>query len=139
MSSVDLNAAKQRSAGYANYVFLILFFVNFLNYLDRYVLTGAANVIAKELHFGIAGIGYLSSAFIVFFAISVIPFGAWADRAKRKNVIAICVAVWSLATALTAFAGNFFVLLLSRMVLGIGEAGYSPASGALMLMPVCMM
>ncbi|MBO0792364.1 MAG: MFS transporter, partial [Ktedonobacteraceae bacterium] len=66
------------------------------------------------------------------FTLSVVPLGAWADRAKRKNVIAVCVAVWSLATAFTALTGNFVQLLISRMVLGIGEAGYGPASGAIM-------
>ena len=130
--TAGLDAAKRKAGNYATYVFLVLFFVNFLNYLDRYVLTGAANIIAKELHFGIDGIGYLASAFLIFFTIGVVPLGAWADRAKRKDIIAICVAVWSLATAFTALATNFTTLLASRAVLGIGEAGYGPASGALM-------
>jgi MFS family permease len=131
-ANVDLETSKRNVKSYAGYVFFVLFCVNFLNYLDRYVLTGAANVVAKELNFGIAGIGYLASAFLITFTLAVIPLGAWADRSKRKNVIAICVAIWSLATALTAFAGSFVALLLSRMALGIGEAGYGPASGAIM-------
>lgn len=131
-ANVDLEISKRKARSYATYVFVVLFFVNFLNYLDRYVLTGAVNVVARELHFGIDGIGYLASAFIVLFTVSVLPLGAWADRTKRKNVIAICVAIWSLATVFTALAGNFIQLLLSRMLLGIGEAGYGPASGAVM-------
>jgi MFS family permease len=58
--------------------------------------------------------------------------GLWADRAKRKNVVAFCVTIWSIATALTALAFNFLSLFLSRMVLGIGEAGYFPAGTALL-------
>jgi MFS family permease len=116
----------------AAYVFVVLFLINFLNYLDRYVLTGAANVIAKELGFGIDGIGYLASAFIVLFSLSIIPLGTLADRTKRKNVIAISVAIWSVTTALTALVGNFFQLLISRILLGIGEAGYAPASSAML-------
>ncbi len=44
--TAGLDAAKRKAGNYATYVFLVLFFVNFLNYLDRYVLTGAANIIA---------------------------------------------------------------------------------------------
>jgi len=114
------------------YVFWVMFSISFLNYLDRNVLTGAANVIAHELGFGVDGIGYIASAFLIVYTLATVPLGIWADRAKRKDVVAICVAIWSLATAFTALATNFITLFLSRMVLGIGEAGYFPAGTALM-------
>lgn len=114
------------------YVFSVMFGISFLNYLDRNVLTGAAAVVGRELGFGNDGIGYIASAFLVVYTLATVPLGIWADRAKRKNVVAICVAVWSIATALTALASNFTTLFLSRMVLGIGEAGYFPAGTALM-------
>jgi MFS transporter, Spinster family, sphingosine-1-phosphate transporter len=113
-------------------VFWIMFLISFLNYLDRNVLTGAANVVAHELGFGFDGIGYIASAFLVVYTLATVPLGIWADRAKRKNVVAITVAIWSIATAFTALASNFITLFLSRMVLGIGEAGYFPAGTALM-------
>jgi len=68
----------------------------------------------------------------VVYTLGTVPLGIWADRAQRKNVVAFCIAVWSVATALTALATNFTTLFLSRMVLGIGEAGYFPAGTALM-------
>jgi MFS family permease len=128
----DAGTQKRITAGYARYVFWIMFLISFLNYLDRYVLTGGANIIAKELHFGLDGVGYISSAFLVVYTISTIPLGIWADRSKRKNVTAISVTIWSLITAVTALANNFTTLFLTRMVLGIGEAGYFPAGTALM-------
>src|SRR5438128_2059410 len=113
-------------------VFWIMFSISFLNYLDRNVLTGAANVVAKELGFQLDGIGYIASAFLIVYTLGTVPLGIWADRAKRKDVVAICVAIWSIATAATALAANFATLFISRMVLGIGEAGYFPAGTALM-------
>ena len=113
-------------------VFWVMFSISFLNYLDRNVLAGAANVVAHELGIGINGIGYIASAFLVVYTLGTLPLGIWADHAKRKNVVAICVAIWSVATAFTALASNFITLFLSRMVLGIGEAGYFPAGTALM-------
>src|SRR5712692_5250735 len=122
-----------RSAGrYASYVFWIMFSINLLNYLDRYVFTGAANVVATELGLSIDQVGYLATAFIVVYAVGTIPLGIWADRSSRKNIVALCITIWSLATAFTALAGNFITLFISRMVLGIGEAGYFPAGTALM-------
>src|SRR5436305_5648249 len=128
----DMGVTKKATRGYAMYVFWVMFSISFLNYLDRNVLSGAANVVARELGFGFDGIGVIASSFLVVYTLSTIPLGIWADRAKRKNVVAISVAIWSLATAFTALAGNFITLFLSRMVLGIGEAGYFPAGTALM-------
>src|SRR6266849_8237755 len=128
----DLEISKQTTKNYAMFVFWIMFSISFLNYLDRYILNGAANVVARELGFGIDGIGYIASAFLVVYTLATVPLGIWADRAKRKDVVAISVAIWSLATAFTALANSFITLFISRMVLGIGEAGYYPAGTALL-------
>src|SRR5437764_9255240 len=128
----DLGVTKKATRGYAMYVFWVMFSISFLNYLDRNVLSGAANVVARELGFGFDGIGVIASSFLVVYTLSTIPLGIWADRTKRKNVVAISVAIWSLATAFTAFANSFLTLFISSMVLGIGEAGYFPAGTALM-------
>src|SRR2546421_5801521 len=130
------NAGKEvsnRSAGrYAAYVFWIMFSINLLNYLDRYVFAGASNIVGKELGLAIDQIGFLATAFIFVYAIGTLPLGVWADRSSRKNIVALCVAIWSLATAFTALANSFVTLFISRMVLGIGEAGYYPAGTAML-------
>ena len=131
-ADAGIRTSPRITTGYARYVFWIMFLISFLNYLDRNVLTGAANVIAKELGFNLDGIGYIASAFLIIYTVGTIPLGIWADRAKRRDVVAISVAFWSVATAATALATNFATLFLSRMVLGIGEAGYFPAGTALM-------
>src|SRR5437016_8283066 len=128
----DLGVTKKATRGYAMYVFWVMFSISFLNYLDRNVLSGAANVVARGLGFGFDGIGVIASSCLVVYTLSTIPLGIWADRTKRKNVVAICVAIWSLATAFTALANSFVTLFISRMVLGIGEAGYYPAGTAML-------
>jgi MFS family permease len=131
-ANAGLNVPRRSSSRYALYVFWVMFSINLLNYLDRYLFIGASNRVAKELGFGLDGVGYLTSAFLIVYTLGTIPLGIWADRTNRKDVVAVCVAVWSAATALTALANNFVTLFLSRMVLGIGEAGYFPAGTALM-------
>src|SRR5437588_6541827 len=127
-----VEVSRRKTRNYPMYVFWVMFSINFLNYMDRNVLTGAANVIAHELRFGSDSIGFIASAFLIVYTLGILPLGIWADRAKRKDVVAVCVAIWSVATAATALATNFTTLFISRMVLGIGEAGYFPAGTALM-------
>lgn len=54
-----------------------------------------------------------------------------ADRVRRSRVIAACLAVWSLATMATGLATGMPGLFATRMLTGIGEAGYAPAGNAL--------
>ncbi|GCF07559.1 spinster family MFS transporter [Dictyobacter arantiisoli] len=121
-----------KRSSFPRYVFSLFFAISFLNYLDRNIFTGASNAIAKDLHLSLDQIGYIASAFLIIYTLATIPLGLWADRAPRKNIVALCVTIWSIATTFTAFAGGFLFLFCSRMVLGIGEAGYFPAGTALM-------
>lgn len=137
MSDITTRAAADlgvstRASRYPLYVFWVLFAINFLNLMDRSVFQGAANIIGKELGLGLAEIGTLGTAFTIITTLGAIPLGILADRGKRKTIVAVSVAIWSLATAATAFATNFLTMLIARAVLGIGEAGYFPAGIALM-------
>jgi MFS transporter, Spinster family, sphingosine-1-phosphate transporter len=76
--------------------------------------------------------GLLGSSFLFVYAIATLPLGVWADRSIRKNIVALCVGIWSVATVLAGFTRNFLQLLSVRSVLGIGEAGYAPASLSLL-------
>lgn len=60
-----------------------------------------------------------------------VPLGILADKWVRKNIIAIGVSIWSLATLLTGLVQNFVQLLIARGVVGIGEASYAPAATSL--------
>ncbi|MDQ2942044.1 MAG: MFS transporter, partial [Candidatus Dormibacteraeota bacterium] len=118
--------------GYARYVLAVMVGINFLNYMDRYVGSAASPLIQKEFGLSDTAVGLLGSAFLLVYAVAALPFGYWADRGVRKTVVAVGVAIWSLATLFTGFARNFTQLFLSRAVLGIGEAGYYPAGTSLL-------
>jgi MFS family permease len=118
--------------GYARYVLAVMVGINFLNYMDRYVGAAASPLIQKEFHLSDAQVGLLGSAFLLVYALAAVPFGYWADRGIRKTVVAVGVAIWSIATLFTGFARNFPQLFISRAVLGIGEAGYYPAGTSML-------
>src|SRR6195256_2286453 len=118
--------------GYARYVLAVMVGINFLNYMDRYVGSAASPLIQKEFGLSDTAVGLLGSAFLLVYAGAALPFGYWADRGVRKTVVAVGVAIWSLATLFTGFARSFTQLFLSRAALGIGEAGYFPAGTSLL-------
>ncbi len=133
LASPSFSAQSPRpSVTYTRYVFWVMFAVSFLNYLDRYVFVGATNKMALEMGFHLDGIGSVISAFQVVYTLATVPFAIWADRAKRKDVITVCLAIWSLMALLIAFAANFYLLLALLLLLGVGQAGYFPAASALM-------
>lgn len=68
----------------------------------------------------------------IMLAVLVIPSAYFIDRWSRKKMIAIMGGVWSLATGACAFAGGYGHMLLARLFIGAGEAGYNPAAQALL-------
>jgi MFS family permease len=119
----------KRQAGFA---FTVLFIVNVLNYADRYVLSAVLPSIKQEFNMSDFQGGLLISSFLIVYAVATLPLGVWADRGVRKNIVALCVSIWSLATALAGFAQSLFQLFSTRAILGVGEAGYAPASLSLL-------
>jgi len=109
-----------------------MFGINLFNYLDRYVAASVAPMVQRELHLNDSQIGLFGTAFLLVYAVAAVPFGYWADKGIRKNVIAVGVGIWSIATFFTGFARTYAQLFLSRAVVGIGEAGYYPAGTSLM-------
>jgi len=87
-------------------------------------LKAAWGVSDKEL-------GALVSVVSVTVALGSVPIALFADRASRVKSIVLMAVVWSLATILCMFTGNFSQLLAARSIVGLGEAGYGSVGGAL--------
>lgn len=108
--------------------FTVLLVINILNYTDRSVLSAVQTHIQAEFSLSDLELGSLNSSFLLIYGLTTLPLGIWADKGIRKNIIAICVGVWSLATALAGITRNFLQIFIMRGLLGVGEAGYAPAS-----------
>lgn len=117
---------------YAIYVLGLMFGINFLNYMDRWVASAVAPLIQAEFGLSDFNIGLLGSAFTLVYAVGALPFGLWADRGVRKTVIGAGVSIWSAATLLTGFTTSFAQLFATRALLGVGEASYYPAGTSLL-------
>jgi MFS family permease len=104
----------------------LLFVATFINYLDRATISVALPLISIDLHLGPETKGLVLSAFFWSYALMQIPVGWCADRWNLRWLYAGLFAVWSVACGLTGFAGSLLVLLLLRILLGVGESIYLP-------------
>ena len=119
--------AFQSSESYRQYVVWLLFVVYVFNFVDRQIL-GIVNEEIKH-EFGLADwqLGALGGlAFAVFYSILGVPIARLADHRNRVRIISWAIVVWSVFTAVTGFARNFWHLLIARIGVGVGEAGCSP-------------
>ena len=104
---------------------LLLFGINLLNYIDRYVLPGVLPLV-EEAFPGVSktGLGMLAPAFLVVYMIASPVFGLVGDRMRRFTLVGVGVQLWSLATAAAGLARTFTQLFITRMLVGVGEASY---------------
>jgi MFS family permease len=99
--------------------------LNLLNYIDRAILLAMLPRIGPDLDLSHLESGLLTTAFLVgFFATGPI-FGARADKAARTRLLALGVVIWSAATVASGLSTGFVTMLISRVVVGVGEASFA--------------
>ena len=117
---------------YRLYVLIILTAVYTLNFVDRSLLGVVSQKIIYQFGLSDTQYGFLNGPpFALFYAFMGIPIAMAADRFNRRAIIALCIAIWSLMTALCGFAPSFLFLLFCRVGVAIGEAGGTPPSNSL--------
>ena len=112
----------------------VLLVVYVFNFLDRQIVTILAEPIARDLGLSDTQIGVLTGlSFALLYSTLGLPIARFADRPKtdRVKLIAVAVAIWSIATALCGGARSFLQLAIARVGVGIGEAGGTPPAHSL--------
>lgn len=109
-------------------VLACLFLAWLVGYADRIAISTAIIPIAKEFSLDATAVGYVLSAFYITYAAMQIAGGWMADRFGAKPILIFCVFSWSLFTGLTGLVWSFASLIVVRLLFGIGEGGFSPAS-----------
>lgn len=116
----------------AYYGLTVVTLLNFLNYIDRYVIAAVLPRMQAELNLTNQQAGFLATAFLIAYFITSPVFGALGDRLSRTRLMALGVGAWSLATAATGVMRSFVQLMMARSFVGIGEAAYGTISPALL-------
>jgi predicted MFS family arabinose efflux permease len=122
-------ASPAFSTSYKVYALALLVLVYISNYADRVLLSILLPAIKAEFRLSDFELGLLSGTmFAIFYATLGIPIAIYADRGNRKMVIVAATTLWSVMTALCGLATNFWQLAVTRIGVGVGEAGSGPSS-----------
>ncbi len=116
-------------AGFAPLPLLTL--INFFNYLDRQIMYGLFPLVKADMQLTDTQLGALGFGNLLVFALSSIIGGPITDRIGPRKVIFAGVAVWSFATLGSALAPSFWLLLVMRALVGVGEGAFGPSGNAL--------
>ena len=116
----------------ATYALAVLTFINLFNYIDRWVVAAVVEPVKRDLGLSDTQMGFIAASFIVVYTFVSPVFGILGDRKARPPLIALGVAVWSLATGLAGFARGFWTLFAARSTVGVGEAAYGTIAPALL-------
>ena len=126
MVSTLSEAEEVPTRGYSHYVLAVLTVMYTFNYLDRYVLTILVVPIQEELGLSDTMMGFLlGPAFAFVYTGLGIPVAYLADRYSRRTILAISLTLWSAMTAASGLARTATQLAVTRVGVGIGEAGGS--------------
>jgi len=109
------------------WIYVFLFTLTLINYIDRVSLSVAAHALKQEFDISPVAMGYLFSSFVWLYFIALIPMGYLVGRFGPKTVNSYGIGVWSIATVCTAFTAGFYSLLTCRLIMGAGEATTYPA------------
>jgi MFS family permease len=136
----------------------LLLSINLFNYIDRYVLAAVVGPIKKTFFNPSAGgivgshsldlviawfqnsmgfkpedalLGLLGTAFMLIYMVGAPIFARLSQRRSRWGIIGLGVILWSVASGASGLAATFFMLLIARCCVGIGEAAYGPVAPAM--------
>ena len=114
------------------YVVIVMCLIYAINIADRYVVSTVLEPVRLELRLTDAGVGFLTGVPLALFYVSFgIPMSWLADRANRRNILAISLIVWSGFTALCGISRTYWQFLAGRIGVGVGEAGGTPPSNSI--------
>jgi len=133
--SSTLGLAPLQSASLAErwYVLVMMCIVYTLSIADRYVVSTVLEPIRIELHLTDSGVAWLTgAAFGIFYVLLGFPLSWLIDRGNRRNIVAVCLMLWSLMTAMCGLARTSLQFFFARVGVTVGEAGGTPGANSLL-------
>ncbi|XP_051987963.1 protein spinster homolog 1-like [Xyrauchen texanus] len=106
---------------------IVLCYINLLNYMDRFTVAGVLPDIEHFFNISDGKSGLLQTVFICSYMFLAPLFGYLGDRYNRKVIMCVGISFWCIVTLSSSYVGKdyFWALLLTRGLVGVGEASYS--------------
>ena len=116
---------------YAAYVLLALIVVFLFNQVDRFLL-GVARLPSSIVDYKSSDYGLLAGpVFTVAFTVAGVFLGKYADAVNRVHALVAALVVWSIGTAITAAATQFWHVAVARLLLGVGQSLCNPLAASI--------
>ncbi len=117
-------SSRGRAVAGATTALVLLTALNFVNYIDRYILPGVQEQVKGEFRISDEQIGSLTLWFMLAY-MATSPITGWlGDRFPRKPMIVAAALFWGGINLLTATVHSYDSLNLRHAALGIGEASF---------------
>jgi MFS family permease len=107
---------------------LLLGLAVLLTYVDRGAIGIAAPLMKDELQLSATGFGLAVSAFFWVYAPLCVLTGWLCDRFCPYRLFAVGLFLWAISTVLTGFVGGLTMLVIYRLMLGLGESIVFPGA-----------
>ena len=131
-TAIEIPRAHEPSSILRWYVLILTCLIYAINIADRYVVSTVLEQIRLELHLDDAGVAILIGwPLALFYGVFGLAISWLADRANRRNILAISLVMWSAFTAVCGVTRTYWEFLFARIGVGIGEAGGTPPSTAI--------
>ena len=113
--------------GYRVWMLALLLVINILNLADRQGIAATAPRFKVDLHLTDTQLGLIQGlGFAVFYTLFSLPLAMMADRINRARIISACVGVFAVFAACCGVAQTFWQMMLFRVGVGSGDAGFGP-------------
>ncbi|MFJ9853172.1 MFS transporter [Streptomyces sp. NPDC101150] len=120
LSVFHLKAAVTAGAGF------------FTDSYDLNVIGTVTLLITPQFHLDSGQVAMLTSSTLLAVAVGAMAFGRLGDLLGRRRVYGLEAILMIIGALVSALAPNFAVLVIGRLILGIGIGGDYPASGVIM-------
>jgi MFS family permease len=108
---------------------ILLFLTANLYSIDKSIVGVLADPIRQDLSINDMQMGLiLGLAYTLLSGVFGLGLGYLVDTKVRRNILVICVLLWSLSTIAGGLAPNYLSFSISRAFVGLGEAGLAPAA-----------
>lgn len=116
-----------------HYTLALFTLVYAMNIADRFVVSTILEPLRLDLRLSDATVALITGTALALFYVTLgLPIAVLADRSHRRNIVAVSLALWSGLTAACGLAQTVLQFVIARLGVGVGEAGGTPPSTALL-------
>lgn len=119
----DADVAAPRLTGDQRNAFMASFLGWTMDAFDYFLVVLVYADIATTFHHTKTDVAFLTTVTLAMRPVGALLFGLWADRVGRRVPLMVDVSFYSVIGFLCAFAPNFTVLVILRLLYGIGMGG----------------